>query len=101
MEKSRNTMGVSHVHSFCDKYHGFGCCYHASRYRARARARQKGAFWRGVLAAVPRHNHNNNNNDDDDDDDDNNNNNTSSSNNNNNKQKSKNQQQQQQQQTEI
>ena len=56
----------------------FSCWYHASRYRARAR--QKDAFWRGVLArarAVPRHNNNNNNN--------------------NNNKKSKNQQHQQQQ----
>ena len=28
----------------------FSCCYRASRYRALARARQKNAFWRGVLA---------------------------------------------------
>ena len=34
----------------------FFCCYHASRYRARARTRQK--------RAVPRHNNNNNNNKD-------------------------------------
>ena len=44
----------------------FSCCYHASRYRARERARAKkmpfeGVFWRARARAVPRHNNNNNN----------------------------------------